>query len=138
MFVFLALIVIIISIGVIAISDMKSLVDKVSELKDKTLDPRSFSFRLKHSLRKRINVLIDKDSKRLTEDQKKARHQIQSILDREEDSKEPLSYEDVTKLHHCWQRLDSSGDYFHFFEFLDLFRPIIPEKRTVSSMKIET
>ena len=118
---------------------MRTTVDKVSQLKDKTLDPRSFQFRMKHSLRKRINSLLtlSSDLGSSSKSSDKASQEVKFILDREEESKEPLSYDDVSKLHQCWQRLDVSGDFFYFCEFLDQFRAILPEARAVSTMGYE-
>ena len=104
---------------------MRTTVDKVSQLKDKTLDPRSFQFRVKYSLRKRINALLTSSSDLIF----KTSQKIQCILDQEEKSKEPLSYDDVSKIHQCWQRLDASGNLFYFCEFLDKFRTVLPEVR---------
>ena len=105
-------------------------IEKVSDLKDKSLDPRTFSYKLKHPTRKSLNHLLD-ETKDLKHNQK-AWQEVKSFLEKLEDSKEPMTYDEVSQLHKSFQRLDSSDDLFYFFNFLDEFRPIIPEQRSVS------
>ena len=109
-------------------------IDKLSECEDKLLDPRTLSFRLKKPIRRRINDLLSRTEEQ-TADGKLAAS-LQEILDREEDQKNLLSYDDVSEMHRCLQRLDSTYRLF-FHQLLDECRAFVTDERDVSMVTSE-
>jgi len=109
-------------------------IEKLSECTDKQLDPRTLSYRLKHPIRKKINALLEGKLSSTTQskDEKKGQEsdiiRLKDLIEREEESKNLLSYEDVSSLHQLLQRLDSTYNSF-FYQFLDECRAFVPEER---------
>ena len=56
---------------------------------------------------------------------------LREILDRDEDQKHLLSYDDVSEIHRTLQRLDPTYELF-FHELLDQCRAVITDERAVS------
>lgn len=101
-------------------------IEKLSEAEDKWLDPTKLQYRLRNSLRKRIESAINNDHDKSKED---LRQELNQLFEEDESSKQLLSYDQVSQVHKLLQRLDSSY-FLYFFEFLDECRVFVPEERS--------
>lgn len=111
------------------------IIDKLSECEDKLLDPRTLSFRLKNPMRRKINDLLAHESDENDDDSSRSSGKLgvnlKEILDRDEDQKHLLSYDDVSEVHRTLQRLDPTYKLF-FHELLDECRAFVTDERAVS------
>lgn len=100
-------------------------IDKVSEVDDKLLDPRELSYRLGKDVRRRIAAVVNNDKL-----DSKARDELRDLVDKEEDSKQLLSYDTLAEIHKRLQRLDESYKSF-FYQLLDQCKAVAPKGKNV-------
>jgi hypothetical protein len=98
-------------------------IEKLSETKDKFLDPRELSYKLGPILRKRI---LRVQGKRALD--KELQQELSLIMDREEETKQLLDYDTLSDIHRILQRLDPEYHLF-FYQMLDECRAIAPPGR---------
>ncbi|KAI1293733.1 putative transmembrane protein [Halotydeus destructor] len=98
-------------------------INKMSEVEDKLLDPRELKYRLGNPLRKQINQILSKKVKDET-----AKKQLSDLISKEDDDKQQLSYNSLSEIHKLLQRLDGSL-YQFFFQFLDECKAVAPESK---------
>lgn len=117
---------------------MMKIIDKLSECDDKLLDPRTLSFRLKNPIRRKINDLLSQVEEKEDESDDDAGSKLgvnlKKILDRDEDQKHLLSYDDVSDIHRTLQRLDPTYRLF-FHELLDECRAFVTDERSVRTLR---
>jgi hypothetical protein len=101
-------------------------IEKLSQVdgEDKLLDPRELSYRLKNSMRRKLDNIINKQQEM---DNDELKNELRELLDRE-GSKELFDYDTLSEIHKRLQRLDSSYDLF-FYQFLDEFKAVVPKRK---------
>lgn len=105
-------------------SKMKT-IDKLSEVKDKLLDPRELSYRLNNRMRRQIEAVLRQDG--LDVDLK---DELGQLVAREDENKQLLDYDSLSEMHKLLQRLDPSYSHF-FYQLLDECKAIAPKGKEV-------
>ncbi|XP_015792294.1 transmembrane protein 199-like [Tetranychus urticae] len=96
---------------------------KFSEIENKQLDPREFEYRMNVKIRKIISKCLKNDVNKDADD--KTINRLKEIMDKEESDKQMVSYDELTDVHKCLQKLDPSYDLF-FHQLLEETNVIIP------------
>ncbi|XP_015792299.1 transmembrane protein 199-like [Tetranychus urticae] len=96
---------------------------KFSEIENKQLDPREFEYRINSKIRKIITKCLKPDDNKDADDG--TINRLKEIMDKEEGDKQMVSYDDLSEIHKCLLKLDTSYDLF-FYQLLEETNVIIP------------
>ncbi|CAG2164370.1 unnamed protein product [Oppiella nova] len=91
------------------------------------MDPRVCMYRLGNKTRKTVNKALDTDcgdSDVLNE----SVAELKKVMDTEDDNKQLFSYDSLSLIHKCLQRIDTNYELY-FYQLLDECRVVLPQSR---------